>query len=62
MKPDPATMLTALRKRQVELQKIIRQMKSDKLHTSTVYRHLEHELGNVKEQLEQPVSNTQKPE
>ena len=41
-----------LRKREVELQKIIRQMKNDNLQTSPVYRNLEHELETVKSQLD----------
>ena len=41
----------ALRKREEELQKIIRQMKQDELHTSPVYKNLENELANVKTQL-----------
>jgi len=40
-----------LRKRQVELQKIIRQMKNDDLQASPVYRNLEHELESLKTQL-----------
>lgn len=48
MKPHPETLKILLRKREVELQKLIRQMKNDKLDTSTVYRNLEHELESVK--------------
>lgn len=51
MKPDPSAMKFVLRKRQVELQKIIRQMKNDDLQTSPVYRNLEHELESLKTQL-----------
>ena len=40
-----------LRKRETELQKIIRQMKQDNLHTSPVYRNLEQELETLKTQL-----------
>ena len=40
-----------LQRREVELQKLIRQMKQDKLHSSPVYKHLEHELETVKNQL-----------
>ncbi|HEY9489581.1 MAG TPA: hypothetical protein VIQ51_14660 [Chryseosolibacter sp.] len=51
MKPDPSAMKFVLRKRQVELQKIIRQMKNDDLQASPVYRNLEHELESLKTQL-----------
>lgn len=51
MKPDPSAMKVLLRKREAELQKIIRQMKHDKLHSSPVYRNLEHELESLKNQL-----------
>lgn len=51
MKPDPQAMKFLLQKREAELQKLIRQMKHDKLHTSPVYRTLEHELETVKIQL-----------
>lgn len=40
-----------LRKRELELQKIIRQMKYDNLQTSPVYRNLEQELETLKSQL-----------
>ncbi len=51
MKPDPLALKNLLRKREIELQKIIAQMKDDKLHSSTVYRKLENELESVKEKL-----------
>jgi len=51
MKPDPQAMKLVLQKREAELQKLIRQMKHDKLHTSPVYRNLEHELETVKKEL-----------
>jgi hypothetical protein len=55
MKPDPSALKAALRKREEELQKIIRQMKQDELQTSPVYRSLEEELASLKTQLvEQP--------
>lgn len=59
MKPDPLTMKAHLQKREQELQKIIRQMKNDNLHTSTVYRNLENELETVKVKLTDSVSSTQ---
>lgn len=48
------TLKVLLRKRELELQKIIRQMKQDNLHTSPVYRNLENELETVKHQLTTP--------
>jgi len=51
MKPDPLTLKLALRKREVELLKIIRQMKQDNLHSSPVYKNLEQELESVKNYL-----------
>jgi hypothetical protein len=51
MKPDPMALKNALKKREVELQKIILQMKQDNLHSSKVYRNLEQELENVKTKL-----------
>lgn len=51
MKPDPLAMKAVLRKREEELQKIIRQMKQDNLHSSPVYKNLEQELATVKTQL-----------
>lgn len=48
MKPDPMALKAALRKREEELQKIIRQMKQDELQTSPVYKNLEEELASVK--------------
>lgn len=57
MKPDPVAMKNALRKREVELQKIINQMKQDNLHSSPVYRNLEKELHTVKEKLTSPANH-----
>jgi hypothetical protein len=54
MKPDPMAMKAALRKREIELQKIIRQMKQDNLHSSPVYKNLEQELETVKTKLISP--------
>jgi hypothetical protein len=51
MKTDPSAMKALLRKREAELQKIIRQMKTDLLQASPVYRNLEHELESLKSQL-----------
>lgn len=57
MKPDPLAMKAALRRREVELQKIIRQMKQDNLHSSPVYKNLEQELESVKNKLVPPSEN-----
>ena len=51
MKPDPSRMKLLLKKREGELQKIIRQMKSDKLQTSPVFRNLQQELETLRSQL-----------
>lgn len=40
-----------LRKREAELQKLVRQMKQDKLQTSPVYKTLERELETLKNEL-----------
>jgi hypothetical protein len=56
MKPDPMTLKAVLRKRELELQKIIRQMKNDNLSSGTVYRNLEQELESVKTKLEPPAN------
>lgn len=54
MKPDPVAMKNALRKREAELQNIIRQMKQDNLQTSPVFRNLEQELEEVKNRISYP--------
>ena len=54
MKPDPMTLKVLLKKREAELQKIIRQMKQDNLHSSPVYKNLEQELVSLKTQLSPP--------
>ena len=54
MKPDPSAMKALLRKRETELQKLIRQMKNDKLQTSPVYKNLEQELEALKNDLSDP--------
>lgn len=51
MKPDPQVLKNALRKREAELQNIIRQMKEDNLQASPVYRNLEQELESVKSKI-----------
>lgn len=54
MKPDPLAMKLLLRKREGELQKIIRQMKHDNLQSSPVYKNLEQELDALKNQITDP--------
>jgi hypothetical protein len=54
MKPDPIALKTALKKRETELQNIIRQMKKDNLHSSPVYKNLEQELESVKTRIVSP--------
>lgn len=40
-----------LRKREMELRNIIKQMKNDKLHSSPVYRSLEQELETLQSRM-----------
>lgn len=54
MTPNSLKMKALLRKREAHLQKIIRQMKHDRLHASPVYKNLEQELDAVKDQLTLP--------
>jgi hypothetical protein len=55
MKPDAQALKVAFRKREIALEKIIRQMKDDNLQSSTVYRNLEQELKVVKTKLSAPL-------
>jgi hypothetical protein len=57
MTHDPAALKAALRKREMELQKIIRQMKSDNISSGTVYKNLEQELEFVKTKLSVPLDS-----
>ena len=41
----------ALVKREMEIKRLMRQMELDKLHNSTVFRNLEHELKNIRHKL-----------
>lgn len=50
MKSDPRDQKASLQKRELELQRLIRQMKFDQLHNSSVYKNLENELIAVKAQ------------
>ena len=56
MKPETNAMKVSLRKREVELQKIIRQMKEDQLESSKVYHNLLLELETLQDKHIQPVS------
>jgi hypothetical protein len=49
-----------LRKRELELRLLIRQMKLDQLHSSIVYQHLENELEHVKNKLDMVNDGKQK--
>lgn len=60
MTPDYKAMKQQLQKKELELQRLIRQMQFDKLHNSTVYKNLESELTRVKNQLELPVEDSSK--
>lgn len=60
MTPDYKAMKQALQKKELELQRLIRQMQFDKLHNSAVYKNLESELSRVKHQLELPVDEPSK--
>jgi hypothetical protein len=51
MNPDVRTLRASLQKRELELQRLIRQMKFDQLHQSPVFKNLEMELDSVKSQL-----------
>jgi len=54
MKADTPAMKASLQKRELELQRLIRQMKLDQLHNSPVYKNLEKELSTIKIQLSVP--------
>jgi AAA+ ATPase superfamily predicted ATPase len=41
-----------LRKRELEVQRLMRQMKFDELQKSQVYRNLEHELQKIQQNLD----------
>ncbi|MBT1687918.1 hypothetical protein [Dawidia soli] len=51
MNPDPKALRASLLKRELELQRLIRQMKLDQLHQSTVYKNLEQELVTLKKEI-----------
>ena len=60
MKSDSQALKTTLQKRELELQRLIRQMKFDQLHQSTVYKNLELELDSVKSQLNEQLTQHKK--
>ena len=49
-----------LRKRELKLRLLIRQMKFDQLHTSNVYQRLENELEHIKNRLAMAGEDKQK--
>lgn len=53
MKPEKET----LRKRELELQRLMRQMKFDDLHKSQVYKNLERELQTLQQSKEEIPAN-----
>lgn len=50
MKPEEMTN-AALVKREMEIKRLMRQMELDKLHNSTVFKNLEHELNSIRHKL-----------
>jgi hypothetical protein len=50
MKPEEMTN-AALVKREMEIKRLMRQMELDKLHNSTVFKNLDHELKSIKHKL-----------
>lgn len=53
MNSEMKALKQALRQRETELQQLIRQMKSDQLNASKVYKNLERELEGIKIQIQQ---------
>ena len=51
MNPDPKALRASLLKRELELQRLIRQMKLDQLNQSPVYKNLGQELVTLKKQI-----------
>jgi hypothetical protein len=52
MNSDVKALKQALRQRELELQQLIRQMKSDQMNHSKVYKNLEQELDGIKNQIQ----------
>jgi hypothetical protein len=57
MKPDPLALKNLLRKRESELQNIMKQMKQDNLDRSKLYKNLESELESLKNKVTVPDTN-----
>jgi hypothetical protein len=51
MNSAPKALRASLLKRELELHRLIRQMKIDELHKSTVFKNLEQELNMLKKQI-----------
>lgn len=51
MNSESKALKSSLQKREMEILRLIRQMKFDQLHNSTVYKNLEQELESVKNKL-----------
>lgn len=52
MNSDVKALKLALRQRELELQQLIRQMKTDQMNHSKVYKNLEEELDSVKNKMQ----------
>lgn len=52
MNSDVKALKLALRQRELELQQLIRQMKSDQMNHSKVYKNLEQELDGIKTKIQ----------
>ncbi|HMG89579.1 MAG TPA: hypothetical protein VK589_05955 [Chryseolinea sp.] len=50
MKPEEISN-AALVKREMEIKRLMRQMELDKLHNSTVFKNLDHELKSIRHKL-----------
>jgi len=51
MNPESKALKASLQKREMEILRLIRQMKLDQLHRSPVYKNLKDELEKVQTQL-----------
>jgi hypothetical protein len=51
MNPESKALKASLQKREMEILRLIRQMKLDQLHSSTVYKNLKEELQHVQTKL-----------
>jgi len=50
----------ALVKREMEIKRLMRQMELDKLHNSTVFKNLDHELKSIRHKLIQESGDSKK--